>query len=189
MPGELWSEKYPGMIERPEGWLREPYVWIDKQGKERRTNRYFKISSCSVCGKETLKDRSNMRDYMESICSKACVVKKRTKPDGSLKRKRGPFVDSHIMVKLSSHPHANRDGFIAEHRHVMEKKLGRFLDLEEQVHHINLLKADNREENLIVFSSHSEHFKSHGSLNLCVAQLMERGVLLFDRETKTYKVV
>jgi hypothetical protein len=43
-------------------------------------------------------------------------------------------------------------GRIAEHRHLAEIALGRRLKQNETVHHINLLKHDNRHENLLVCS-------------------------------------
>lgn len=48
-----------------------------------------------------------------------------------------------------------------EHRKVMEDYIGRELDPEEVVHHINRDRADNRIENLLLLQNQSEHSKLH----------------------------
>lgn len=65
------------------------------------------------------------------------------------------------MIIDRSHPSANRHGQVFEHRVVMEKHIGRFLDKKERVHHINKIKTDNRIENLILFKNTGEHIHWH----------------------------
>lgn len=64
-------------------------------------------------------------------------------PDGTRRIDKG-----YVWVMQRGHPMATRRGYVLEHRWVMSEHLGRALTSEESVHHVNGDKADNRIENL-----------------------------------------
>jgi len=94
-------------------------------------------------------------------------------------------------VMAKEHPRADRDGYILEHRLVMEEHLGRYLEPEEVVHHINGVRDDNRIENLQLRSSRADHGHGHeqiddveyhlSSLEQLINYGMSRGAEFKDR--------
>lgn len=67
----------------------------------------------------------------------------------------------YILLYSPEHPFKTKKGYVAEHRLVAEKMIGRYLTKDEVVHHINGVKTDNRESNLMVFDNSSEHYFFH----------------------------
>lgn len=53
------------------------------------------------------------------------------------------------------------EGYVQEHRLVMEKKLGRPLKPEERVHHLDNDKLNNAPENLELMENQSAHVRAH----------------------------
>src|SRR4030042_5323208 len=50
----------------------------------------------------------------------------------------------YTLIYQPEHPNATNDGYIGEHRLVIEQKVGRYLSIREFVHHISGIKNDNR---------------------------------------------
>jgi len=69
--------------------------------------------------------------------------------------------NGYILIKNREHPFCTNQGYVLEHRLVMEKHIGRLLKPEEVVHHINEIITDNRIENLKLLKNDSEHMKIH----------------------------
>lgn len=82
---------------------------------------------------------------MSTVC-KSCYDKGNERPvdwrGNKIMHRRG-----YVQVRVPNHPNAV-SGYVFEHRLVMEDHLGRLLKKNENVHHKNGVKDDNRLENL-----------------------------------------
>lgn len=117
------------------------------------------MSCCPSCKKYfPMKWWSGKNFPPKKFCSIPCRMKFNVGMYGS--RWRGGRIKNrqgYINILVPSHPSAKKSGYMFEHRYLMEKHLGRLLDSNEVVHHINGIKDDNRIENLIVLTN-----KIHG---------------------------
>ena len=77
----------------------------------------------------------------------------------------------YLYAKVADHPKATKKGYVLMHRVVMENYLGRYLNDNEIVHHVNEDKKDNRIENLISMT-HSEHTALHAAVGRAMENLV-----------------
>lgn len=63
----------------------------------------------------------------------------------------------YVLLHAPDHPDAASNGYIREHRLVMEKKLGRRLKKKEVVHHRDKNKQNNHPDNLSLYPSNGRH--------------------------------
>ena len=64
------------------------------------------------------------------------------------------------IIHKPKHRLAYKNGYVPEHRLIMEKHINRPLKKEEVIHHINGDRLDNRIENLIILTQ-GKHIKEH----------------------------
>lgn len=100
---------------------------------------------CPACQMEFFHRRDKV-----VCCSKTCARSYDARRFGPSNWKGG--VNRHAAGYLKQlakgHPAADKNGYVMQHRLVMETVLGRFLGRNERVHHKNGVRDDNRPENL-----------------------------------------
>lgn len=106
---------------------------------------------CESCGVEFRPRPNNVGRF----CSRSCLYAG-TKGEKSPHYAGGRNVtaDGYVKVQAHGHPAAHGNGaYVSEHRLVMEARLGRYMLPGENVHHINGVKDDNRDENLELWTT------------------------------------
>ena len=120
---------------------------------------------CAQCNNSITKFPSLIgnRKY-GNFCNKDCLGLFRTaKLTGSLAAnfKTGGIEErNYFLVQAPWHPRKTKDNYIYLHRLIVEAKLGRFLEDNEIVHHIDGNHENNHWDNLQVMTQ-AEHAKEH----------------------------
>lgn len=141
--------------------------WWYHYGVTRPVRSRAQIVTCNVCGEDFVQaSTSNKNGKKRASCSVKCgyVLFLKDNPNhykgaennrwkGGTTTRRG-----YIMERCPDHPSIGKGTkriYVLQHRLVMEKMLGRFLEPHEQVHHKNGIRDDNRPENLELW--HLQH--------------------------------
>ncbi len=71
------------------------------------------------------------------------------------------IVDGYMYIYHPFHPNSTKQGYVCEHRLIMEKKLKRYLRKDEVVHHKDNNPLNNNIDNLILVENQGEHNRFH----------------------------
>lgn len=88
-----------------------------------------------------------------------------------------------IFLHLPNHQTITKQGYILEHRFIMEQKLNRDLTEEEVIHHLDFDNMNNDVSNLYLFPNQNEHRKYHQSLRKSIKDELGDG-WKFDNRTQ-----
>lgn len=66
----------------------------------------------------------------------------------------------YVLAYAPDHPNATCDGYVFLHTIIMERFIGRYLNLDEVVHHENHIRNDNEIENLVLMKE-KQHMSMH----------------------------
>ena len=111
--------------------------------------------SCGMLGKRGRKGRTGKH---HSQITKDNMSKNRTGNLNSNWKGGVLMLDGYKYIWCPAHPNATQNGYVCEHRLIMEKKINRFLDTNEVVHHKDNNRLNNSINNLVLFSSAGRHF-------------------------------
>lgn len=154
--------------------LTDGYVWESYESKGQKMLRTNII--CPTCKKLHWVRKGNMvtrkkKNRWTDDCKK-CIMHN-TRDDKSFVWKGGVSITKggyrlvHLCpddpyYSMANGSRAESGAYAYEHRYVIAKSIGRSLSKNEDVHHINGIKTDNRLENLLLLDKVA-HGKLHGS--------------------------
>lgn len=131
------------------------------------------VRPCEWCGSEMT--MSPFRSKLQRFCSRQCQREGVSRT--ALEREHNGLrvrqtSEGYIYVWEPDNPSSYKDGWMPEHRLVMQNVLGRPLEPDEYVHHKNQRKDDNRIANLELMTP-AEHRSLHIRLDKALTEIEE----------------
>lgn len=120
------------------------------------------LKNCQQCGTVLYVKQSDDRRGGGKYCSHTCFYA-HNRGKNNNKWKGGVKIHAHgyRLITSPNHPFKDKQGYVREHRLVMEMYIGRYLEPYEDVHHLDNDKQNNDIGNLELFASRSEHLKKY----------------------------
>jgi hypothetical protein len=140
---------------------------------------YFWLWKCN-CGKE----KKLSGDIVVTGGTKSCGCAHTREIGAKYSHDDSGYVLVKVMHAFGIKKNADGTSWIKEHRHVMEKHIGRYLKPHETVHHKNGIRDDNRIENLELWSGNHPHGVRPADLNAwAIKHLEEQNYIVSKNNT------
>lgn len=144
------------------------------------------------CGKTRSKydSRNEEKKYVNGHQNKGKKLPYTLKAEKNHNWKGGKVIDDHgyIKIRCEGHPRATKYGnYVFEHILVMEKHLGRYLTLNEEIHHKDHNRQNNNISNLILMTT-SDHSKLHNKEKREKLELNKRLCSECGNKTKKFRI-
>lgn len=134
--------------------------WYRPIGKTRHARTRAHIQVCGQCNQRFLSNVFHVQH--QKYCSRSCGMLHAVSQKPARKGAKSPgwkggrrMARGYVFIWSPNHP--SRIGkhrpYVAEHRLVMEQRLGRYLKPHEHVHHLNGDRSDNRNKNLELWTT------------------------------------
>lgn len=130
---------------------------------------YTQGFSLSDIAKQTGKSKASVFRFFKKHDIKTDPKRRKKTPGSKIIR------NGYVWVKVKTHPQSNYGGYVREHILVMEKKIRRFLFLDEVVHHIDFNPLNNKFKNLQLMKD-----KEHKALHAKLRRRNKKGKFICD---------
>ena len=155
---------------------------------------------CDTCGQEQWVNYWNI--YRKDIhlcryCNNNATAKTRKKYQRwNLGVKSHPKVEGNTYINTNGYSEVwlgtlrtqKPSGYYKEHRLLKEISLGRLLNKNELLHHVDGDKTNNKLKNLYICTSHKHHQNIHSQLERLSMDLVKLGIFKFDHEKGQYYI-
>ncbi len=147
-----------------------PYVETHPKSRKSPMRTFGAIRSCQICGDPFFATSHNIKRGNGRFCTHSCArsVRLGSLSPGWKGGRTTNGANGYILIFTPSHPFHTQEGYVLEHRLVMESLLGRYLTPSETVHHRNESPSDNRPCNLHLFATNGKHTSFHSKNRIYV---------------------